>query len=152
MLDGCTLPKEGTLCIYRLLDNLNDVIYVGKTIHLKTRLYRHLMDGKGFISFSYFTCDEAGSIELERDEILKYNPRLNIELPKTDKYKNIEQARSMIKDVVYEKADFDIQSYVESLEIVFERRAAGTKNHTYVKTEDINTILKELFTNQSNKV
>lgn len=148
ILDGCILPKEGTCCIYRLLDNLNKVVYVGKTNYLKNRLYQHIMDGKGFISFSYFACDSVDATKLERDEIIKHDPPLNIVLPKTDKYKTIEQAKKILGDAL----DIKLKDAIESLDIVFQRLPEKNMKHTYVRTDDIKQFLDSLFTNQSNKV
>ena len=144
ILDGCTTPNEGEHCVYSLLDDLNKVVYVGKTTRLKTRLYEHIMDGKGFLSFSYAVCDAGNATKLERDEIIKHDPILNKSLPRTEKYKTIDQAKAIIKSEINER----VMNAVNNLDVAFTRSA----KHTYVKSDDIKTLLDELFTNQSERV
>lgn len=72
------VPVAGTCVVYVLYDARNDPCYVGSTQHLKTRLKRHAADGKSFLSWSAFRCDDReAAYQLEEKLLAEHKPYLN---------------------------------------------------------------------------
>tara|TARA_Y100001978_G_scaffold168934_1_gene157589 strand:- start:273 stop:1067 length:795 start_codon:yes stop_codon:yes gene_type:complete len=74
------------LGIYYLKDNLNNIIYIGKSINIKKRLIQHLNNGRKRLisSFTYLTIrklnTELEALLLESQEIKKHKPIYNRQL------------------------------------------------------------------------
>lgn len=71
--------------IYFLLDN-SEIVYVGQTKCVESRVQQHLNVGRVFDSYSSFDIYNQIPNEIEADYIVKFNPRENRSLPKNDKY------------------------------------------------------------------
>ena len=74
------------LGIYYLKDNLNNIIYIGKSINIKKRLIQHLNNGRKRLisSFTNLTIrklnTELEALLLESQEIKKHKPIYNRQL------------------------------------------------------------------------
>ncbi len=66
---------EALTGIYYLLDDKQQVIYVGQTVNLYDRLPVHR--DKVFTSFSFFPCAIEDLKKLEQEAIIYFNPKLN---------------------------------------------------------------------------
>lgn len=54
-------------CIYYLIDAEDEVIFVGQTLNLQSRLLEHRIAGLNFVRFRFFTCDAADLDRLEQE-------------------------------------------------------------------------------------
>ncbi|GAB2558413.1 GIY-YIG nuclease family protein [Spirosoma aerophilum] len=64
-------------CIYCLINDENEVVFVGQARNLQSRLLEHRVAGVNFVRFRYFTCDETELDRLEKEAIARFNPALN---------------------------------------------------------------------------
>ena len=71
--------------LYFLIDN-SEIVYVGQTKCVESRVQQHLNVGRVFDSYSSFDIYDQIPNEIEADYIVKFNPRENRSLPKNDKY------------------------------------------------------------------
>lgn len=90
--------------LYFLLDNL-EIVYVGQTKCVESRVQQHLNVGRVFDSYSSIDIYDQIPNEIEADYIVKFNPRDNRSLPKNDKY------------IIESKAEFE----TTGMQPVFER-------------------------------
>lgn len=67
--------QGGPLCGVYFLFSGDDLIYVGQSVNILSRLLEHT--GKGFDSFTYILCERDELDDLEAAYILRYMPRLN---------------------------------------------------------------------------
>lgn len=133
-------PERGYTFIYRLLKD-DCVIYVGQTKNIKSRVYQHNRDGKDFSLIQFYPCEMASSTKQERDEILRFNPKFNKDLPKTDKYITLGQARSIMSKGI-------ASSISNRLNVIFTGTEDKKSNRIYVSASDVNKqteILTELI-------
>jgi hypothetical protein len=54
-------------CIYYLIDAEDEVIFVGQTLNLRSRLLEHRIAGLNFVRFRFFTCDANDLDRLEQE-------------------------------------------------------------------------------------
>jgi len=75
ILAGETLRKPQP-CVYYLIDVDNEVVYIGQTLNLRSRLLEHRIAGVNFVRFRYFTCDEHDLDRLHQEALsrLKAEP------------------------------------------------------------------------------
>ncbi len=59
------MPEVGESCVYRLIDDDNEVVYVGQTDNLSQRLMAHLSSEKEFSDFSYVVVEPDMKNETE---------------------------------------------------------------------------------------
>ena len=62
-------------CIYFLIDN-DEIVYVGKTMHITSRVITHKLTKK-FDRVSFISCSKEEMEELEKMYIEKFSPRIN---------------------------------------------------------------------------
>ena len=148
MLEFIIMPDNGGHCIYRLIDSSENVVYVGHTANLESRIYSHLANGKDFSFFDYALCSKEDAKVAERDAIIKHNPKLNISLPVTPEYKTSGQARRMIDECVMKKLSATACELTENLPVVFDRPKSNNSNHTYIKTSDIESAIRKIELSQ----
>ena len=74
------------LGIYYFKDNLNNIIYIGKSINIKRRLNQHLKNGRKRLISSFVSLKikklntELEALLLESQEIKRYKPIYNRQL------------------------------------------------------------------------
>ena len=78
-------PVTHSHYLYFLLDN-SEIVYVGQTKCVESRIQQHLNVGRVFDSYSSFDIYDQVPNEIEADYIVKFNPRENRSLPKNNKY------------------------------------------------------------------
>ena len=81
-LDSGQIVDNSTLfppqpCIYYLIDARNEVVYVGQTLNLQSRLREHKVAGLEFVRFRFFQCEESDLDRLQQGAIDRLNPVLN---------------------------------------------------------------------------
>jgi len=64
-------------CIYYLLDANDEVIYIGQTRNLYSRLIKHRFAGKNFVRYTFFPCEEGDLDRLEQEAIAKFKLATN---------------------------------------------------------------------------
>ena len=143
LFDFSSIPQHDH-CVYLLFDDYRDVIYVGQTRNLKTRIYQHILDGKPFSQFECIPCTEDEVTNLEAEYIIKHNPKLNTKLPTVDKYKTITQARNIILEAIKGKEGQVLDFIVDDLEVIFHRPKVKHISFSYVLTEDLDKVAKEI--------
>ena len=139
-------PEPGYAYIYRLV-NIKDVIYVGQTKNIRSRSAQHERSNKIFTTIQFYPCKMSDSTEKERDEILKFNPILNKDLPKTDKYITIRQASAIVNLRISEM----VSKY---LHVFFERPQDKKSNQIYVsasEVEDLSYFVADIIKNTYEK-
>ncbi len=79
--------KDGKKIIY-LLKYKGENLYVGQTVELKCRArwHRSSYTKKEFDEIYYYFCDESEANNEEAASIVKYNPKINGNLPPNDAY------------------------------------------------------------------
>jgi len=118
-------PKCG---IYFLIKN-NNIIYVGQSIDIWSRVMTHSLDiEKDFDYFSCHFCDKPYLDELELKYILKFKPSLNRNLPPNNQYmtkqqllKNLKIPVKILNQIISQVSPFfcnsDIYTYYDVDEI-----------------------------------
>ena len=76
IVDSST-PVMSQPCIYYLIDARNEVVYVGQTLNLQSRLLEHEVAGLNFVRFRFFQCEECDLDRLQQGAIARLNPALN---------------------------------------------------------------------------
>lgn len=75
--DGPT-PGIGTAVAYLLFDQSSVICYIGSTASFRSRLNRHVKDGKSFIRWEAYPCQDRGAaFDLEYRLIGIHQPYLN---------------------------------------------------------------------------
>lgn len=64
-------------CIYYLIDSRNEVVYIGQTLNLQSRLREHKIAGLEFVRFRFFQCEACDLDRLQQAAIDRLNPVLN---------------------------------------------------------------------------
>ena len=79
------LHKGGEYCgVYFLICD-DEIVYVGKSVNIKSRLDQHSMDehrNKNFNKYYVVLCDPKEVNSLEAYYILKFRPKYNIAIPR----------------------------------------------------------------------
>lgn len=71
-------PIGGQSVVYVLFDPENEPCYVGSTKRFRTRLKRHAADGKVFVNWQAYPCqDREHAYEVEDRVLKEYKPRMN---------------------------------------------------------------------------
>ena len=98
--DMASLPlSDGLVRIYALM-NGSSVVYVGKTINVRTRVSSHKHD-KEFTSVVHGECGAGDVSDIEASNIVKLNPPLNKSIPANRCYNNRVSASGQIMDAVF---------------------------------------------------
>lgn len=128
------LNEDFILCgIYFLIKNHN-IVYVGSSSHLFTRIKSHITENKkDFDSFSYVVCEEQDRLLLESKYILKYLPKYNESIPCS--HENINYILIPFANNTKKKnIDININISIKSL-----------KDNLYISIEDIkNQVINKL--------
>ncbi|MBD2755925.1 GIY-YIG nuclease family protein [Spirosoma validum] len=61
-------------CVYYLIDDNDEVTYVGQTKNLYSQLITHRFSGKEFVRYNFFPCEEIDLDRLEQEAISKFRP------------------------------------------------------------------------------
>lgn len=76
ILDGATLLTPHP-CIYYLMDASNEIVYVGQSINLQSRLLEHRVAGLNFTRVRFHTCEASELNRLEQEAVARYKPRFS---------------------------------------------------------------------------
>ena len=102
--------------IYYLLFHDNEVMYVGQSKNVFSRIGAHLSSGViPFFMFRYFEVLPHEMNDIEAEEIIKYRPRYNNSIPSNNTFFNLEQMKS--KYPIMRGRDIKIHRIIEDLEI-----------------------------------
>jgi len=77
--------KDFRFVVYMLVKN-DEVIYVGQSRNLKSRVCSHVGNEADFDYIDFFDVDPFEANNVEADRIVRYNPKFNTTLPKNDTY------------------------------------------------------------------
>ncbi|MVM28855.1 hypothetical protein GO755_02335 [Spirosoma sp. HMF4905] len=69
-------------CIYYLMDAAHEIVYIGQTVNLQSRLLEHRVAGINFVRVRFHTCEASDLDRLEQEALARFKPRFN-QLPKT---------------------------------------------------------------------
>lgn len=134
------MPKNGVCCIYRLISESLGIVYIGQSERLKERIKQHISLGREFDYFEYFECDKSIATDIECEEIVKHNPCLNTQLPKTDKYIALGNFKKELIRVLTEKVD----SISRTVPLSFDRDCNGSTRYKYVSYKVLNELLSSI--------
>lgn len=124
--------------VYYLTDNNGEVLYVGKTTNIFSRIASHFYEKK-FSRVFYQECkNEQEAEKLEVEEIIKYRPKYNaiIEKPHLAGYINKKTLVEFMRTNKIKIYNFPAFVIRENIEVI------ATKNAVYYK-EDIKNIVLE---------
>lgn len=83
----------GRYCIYFLIKG-DEIVYVGQCRYGLSRIADHFYDeGKDFDSFAITSCSREELSDLEANYIIKFQPKLNINMPPNKRYKRLSQIK-----------------------------------------------------------
>ena len=86
---------ERITAIYFLIDG-DDVVYVGKSIDLVSRILKHRSENrKKFTRYAYIRCDEIDLVDMEAAYIAKFAPKYNKQLSKNSEVASMEHLKSL---------------------------------------------------------
>ena len=124
---GASLPVRGVCCVYQLLNSSGDVLYVGQTLDLKTRLNQHILSSKSPDSFSFEVVDKSRANNVEAARITQLKPALNKSLPTNDFY----TSKAKLKKELTEMLHCFIDELDPDFEIESKMKLAGQYLHSY---------------------
>lgn len=96
--------KGISCCTYHLIRG-GEVVYVGQSTNIQSRLKSHVSGPMDFDSFTLFECSESELSNNEAEDIVTYNPEHNSLLPVNDKYLSVSAYTKEVSEVVREFAD-----------------------------------------------
>lgn len=131
LYDDKGTPSDGQFCVYTLY-NGDKPVYVGQTKNLQKRLHDHAMSDKEFSSFEFVVCDKDKMNITEADLIVKLNPPMNTNLPRTDKYFSVSQLKDEIYNIV--------TSVIHNAPVVLYREKSGTTRNHYFDRSTVDRI------------
>lgn len=109
-------------CIYKFISNTNEINYVGKAIHLDSRIVNHnhlpkeCYNSTFAIEYSEFETKTKDDVEiLEKYFIAKYNPKYNEVYKNKDLTIEIEEAKNP-NWKVYKNNNFATRNYLKSID------------------------------------
>lgn len=129
---NCPKPQQGYGYIYHLLNEKDEVIYVGQSTCCFIRARDHRKD-KEFCKFRYIEVPFLFLDEMETEHIIFYQPPLNKSLPPNDSYNSI---------YFYEK-EFALGNY-QTLPQVLKKLSLKPVWKNYYHLSDIKLLKKEL--------
>ena len=102
-IEKVNLAVDAGSCVYCLYLDGN-VVYVGQTINLTTRLTNHKAS-RDFDSFSFFSCSIDDLDTLEAIKIVELSPPENKTLPKNDLFICDKDAKKILLNTITELID-----------------------------------------------
>lgn len=98
---------SGVVGVYFLVDTNNDeVVYVGQSTCIKSRLTQHYRNGKkDFDAFYYQECDKSELNDKEAEAIIELNPKYNESLPLGEVYTSRVKLRESLSRHCYDFAE-----------------------------------------------
>src|SRR5919202_3521090 len=70
ILGNATLRRPQP-CVYYLIDANNEVVHIGQTLNLRSRLLEHRVAGVRFARFRFFTCEEKDLDRLHEEAVAR---------------------------------------------------------------------------------
>jgi hypothetical protein len=111
---------------------------------LEQRIHAHLSTFKDFSYFNYTVCEPQDAKDLEIEEIIKHNPKLNKSIPKSEKYKTQVQYKAIIKAALSKKINGMVDDIISNTNVAFHRPATKKMQFTYISSIDIRNKIKEI--------
>tara|TARA_R110001632_G_C11226121_1_gene406061 strand:- start:263 stop:718 length:456 start_codon:yes stop_codon:yes gene_type:complete len=102
VFDKNLMPDKEDYCVYSLLDKNKNIIYVGQSSNLRSRIFNHLSTEKDFNYVEWSLCEKDDMNNLEAEGIVKAKSPMNKILPKNDLYMS---TISLQKDILKQLAD-----------------------------------------------
>lgn len=119
--DFFTKNKDVILCgVYFLLDE-DEIIYIGSSKHIVSRVYSHTSSEKHFNQVRFISCDNESKEQLEAQLIIEHNPKYNLGLPGVEDYVTLNHCLSQSKA--------ELNSLIKELPVEFMRNSRN-----YIKT------------------
>lgn len=92
------MKKQG---IYYLVDKNDDVVYIGQSVDIYTRINNH-RNVKDFNSFRYIEVEDREQLNcVELEEIIKHMPKLNKKLPPNNEYRELGTLKKEFGSVIF---------------------------------------------------
>lgn len=90
--------SKGESAIYHLVNDIEDVVYVGQTRDLEKRIRTHLSQKKPFERVRAYKCLHMDANNMEALDIANNDARLNRMLPPNDIFLNAREVRELIAE------------------------------------------------------
>ena len=116
-------------CVYHLKGEFGEVIYVGQTANLKSRLSSHVSKAE-FFSFDYRTTKNNLDDE-EMIDVMKFNPKLNLALKSTEMTPSVKTLKANIY-LAIEAVDFNATIYRKSPTHANKTELLTKEKHDYI--------------------
>lgn len=81
----------GSGYVYHLLDEEDNVVYVGSTINIYQRYASHLQSDKYFLKIRFWEVSKRDMFNIEAEHIIKLYPKYNSNLPNNDVWFSFEK-------------------------------------------------------------
>lgn len=107
-----SVPYERITGIYFLIDG-EEIVYVGQSLDIFTRIQIHKATGKVFDRYYYIECEESALNELEAEHIVKFAPKYNSKPPYNSSWRTLKMLKRDLD------ADLnEIKRYIKQQKIV----------------------------------
>ena len=84
--------------IYYLIDNVGDVVYVGKSSCIMERIVHHHKDSKKeFERYHFVNAPNKSLMELELQEVIRYSPKFNMCLPENAIFASMGKLKALFR-------------------------------------------------------
>lgn len=80
-----SIQARKIVCVYKLMHN-SEVVYVGQSVNLYSRLGTHLSSSKVFDECEYEECRVEELDSKETQAIIAHKPKYNKDIPNSDRY------------------------------------------------------------------
>ena len=100
VFDKNLMPDRDDYCVYSLLDNDRNVVYVGQSKDLKQRIFNHLSSEKEFSYIEWCICEKEEMNNLEAAGIVTSKNSANKALPKNDLYISVSTIRKEMSEQI----------------------------------------------------
>jgi len=119
-------------CVYHLINSENEIVYIGSSYYPSRRVYAHICSDKDFCSVEFKRLESGPEMSnTEATDIVKFNPKLNLNIPANKDFILINQA--------FDVADVKIKKIIRELPISFSRRGS-----IYISTSDLNKLMVDI--------
>jgi len=100
VFDKKLMPERNDYCVYSLMDDDKNIVYVGQSKDLKQRIFSHLSSDKEFSYIEWCVCSKEEMNNLEAEGIVNSKNSKNKSLPKNDLYISVSRIRKEILEQV----------------------------------------------------
>ena len=117
--------SRGEACVYMLLNEEKEIIYIGQTKQLKLRVSSHVQSKKDAFYFTFERVDAGKLNNKEASLISTHKPKYNKTLPRNDFY---------IKKSLFKRdIELEVGSFITDISTDLELQGKGSDGYNYVK-------------------